>query len=165
PRTDLEQVVVVGRPSESGVGLDHRQPHAVLLQLAIGEAAPAEQVRASDLEPGEVLRVVGDAHLVGLRVAHPDLRGGLDAQRQASSSRRAAASASPAPKTAVPATSTSAPASTSARALLMSTPPSISISVRSPRSRARCLRRRTLSRPDGRNCWPPKPGLTVITTT
>src|SRR5205085_10884787 len=37
---------------------------SVALQLAIGHPALAQEVGAADLEPGEVLGVMGDAHLV-----------------------------------------------------------------------------------------------------
>ena len=69
---DLEHVVVVDGAQIPRAGVDHGQAQALRLQLAIGHPALAQEVRAADLEPGEVLGVVGDAHLVRLRVAHAD---------------------------------------------------------------------------------------------
>src|SRR5205814_8274564 len=120
-----------------------------------GHAALAQEVGAAHFEPREVFRVVRDAHLVGLRVAHAD--GGAArarAHRAASSSVRTAAAGSPWPKTAEPATSTSAPAGTRERLLLASTPPSTSICALSPRSPICRCSRRTLSSARGRNFCP-----------
>ncbi len=76
------------------------------LEVAVGEAVRAQEVGAAHLEPREVFGVMGDSHLVGLRVAHADAGAGAGArgQRAASSSLRASRSASPAPNTACPAT-------------------------------------------------------------
>src|SRR6185295_7704731 len=128
-RTDLEHVVVERRAQVARLDLDDGEAEALGLQLAIRAAAPAQEVGPSHLEPGQILAVPGDAHLVGLRVAHAHRGGARAAHRAASSRRRAAAVASPPSNTDVPATSTSAPASTSAFALLSSTPPSTSIAV------------------------------------
>src|SRR5436305_2463718 len=72
---------------------------------------------------------------------------------------------SPAPKTADPATQTSTPADTTRAMLSRSMPPSISILTGSPLISIIRLRRRALSSARGRNAWPPKPGLTDITST
>src|SRR5436305_4325587 len=72
---------------------------------------------------------------------------------------------SPAPKIADPATHTSTPADTTRAMLSRSMPPSISISIWTPLISIIRLRRRALSSAWGRNAWPPKPGLTDITST
>ena len=67
---DDERVVVAGRAAVGGARLDHRQVQVLLLELAVRQAELAQQVGAADLEPREVVAVPGDAHLVGLGVAH-----------------------------------------------------------------------------------------------
>ena len=54
------------------------------LELAVGHAALAQQVGAAHLEPREVAAVPGDAHLVGLGVAHAEPRDGRRAHAAAS---------------------------------------------------------------------------------
>ena len=76
-RRDLQLVVVAGRLPVLAVRLDDRQREAVGLHLAIAPARLAQQIRASDLEPDEVVRVVHDAHLVGFGVPHANARGGV----------------------------------------------------------------------------------------
>src|SRR5437867_5349188 len=155
PGEDLQDVVVERGAQEARLDLDDRQPQALGFQLAVGAAAAAEKVGAAHLEPGQVLAVPGDPHLVRLRVANADGARAARAQRAASSRRRAAVSGSPAPKTAVPATITSTPACASALTLLSSTPPSTSICGDSPRRPTVSRSRRTLSRLAGRKAWPP----------
>src|SRR5207344_2296813 len=103
---------------------DDGQAKVLSLELPIAYAVAAQKVRAAHLEPLEIVPVVGDTHLVRLRVANAHGRGRRPAHRQISTRRRAAASGSPAAKTALPATRSSAPASTRARAFDRSTPPS-----------------------------------------
>src|SRR5262245_467599 len=121
---DLEQVVVARRPDVGGTGLDHRQEQVLLLELAVGHAALAQQVGAADLEPGEVAAVPGDAHLVGLGVAHAQPRDGVRAHEAAPIRPRTACSGSPAAKAAAPTTTISAPASTTLLMFAGFTPPS-----------------------------------------
>src|SRR5687767_493284 len=163
---DFQDVVVVGGPQEPHLGLDDRKTHTPGLQIAVEKAAPPEQVGAPDLEPGEILGVVRDAHLVRLRIPHADGGGrAVGGHGPACRSRRTAASGSAWPKTAWPATTMSAPASASARTFEPSTPPSTSICTDRPRSATMRRRRRTFSRLPGMKAWPEKPGFTDITRT
>src|SRR5262249_55704484 len=131
-----------------------------------GHALVAEQVGAAHLEPGEVVAVPDDTHLVGLGVAHADrAHRAAPGHRAASSIARAAAAASPWPNTALPATMISAPAATTCATLAASTPPSTSMRAPRPRACTWARRRRILSRLEGMKCWPPKPGFTDITST
>ena len=85
-------VVVARRAAVGGARLDHRQVQVLLLELAVGHAALAQQLGAPDLEPGEVAAVPGDAHLVGLGVAHAQAGDGGRAHAAASISPRTARS-------------------------------------------------------------------------
>jgi hypothetical protein len=53
-------------------GLDHREEKSLLFERPIGPAAVAEEVGPADFEPDEIVRVVDDAHLIGLRVPDAD---------------------------------------------------------------------------------------------
>src|SRR5262249_26104056 len=122
--------------------------------------------------PHEIVRVVHDAHLVGLGVAHADPGRGLDGTHRgtaaalaAAFSSRVALSGSGVWNTAEPATMISAPAATTRPTLCRSMPPSISIGARLPARSSNARTSRTLDSLRGMNVWPPNPGLTDITST
>jgi len=70
---DGEYVVVEGGTGIFGGNLEHRQAVALGLKLTIGEAEFFKQSGAADLKPREIIRVVNNAHHVGLGVANGDL--------------------------------------------------------------------------------------------
>ena len=70
----FEDIVIKGGFQEPGFGLDHRQAQTPALELLVGLAQSAKQVRASDLEPREIVAVVRDSHLVRFGVAYPQGR-------------------------------------------------------------------------------------------
>ena len=75
-RPYLDLIVVPRRLAIVAVRLDDRQHEPVGLHRSITPAGVAQQVRACDLEPHEVVGVVDDTHLVGFRVAHAQPRRG-----------------------------------------------------------------------------------------
>src|SRR5262249_52243903 len=77
----------------------------------------------------------------------------------------AAATAPPSPNTAFPATNTLAPASTTNKTVFASIPPSTSRSQLRSLSSIIRRTRRILGSIVWINCWCPKPGLTVMTST
>src|SRR5439155_16163992 len=144
-RPDFELIVVPGRTPVVAVRLDHRKLHALVFHGAITVASVAEPVRAANLEPYEVVRVIHDAHAVGLGIAHADVRaadthgrgvgharGVLGAPDAAARSARVARSGSWFPKMALPATRMVAPAATTVAAVASSMPPSISMGAAEP---------------------------------
>src|SRR3990170_1933620 len=171
----LEVVVVSRRLPVRALNLDDRQRVPVCLHLTITPAGSAQQVRAANLEPHEVVRVVDDTHLSGLGVAHAHAAGGsTDAQRAAGEERapiaaafssRVARSGSGVWNTAEPTTMIRAPAPTTRATFWWSMPPSISTGAVLP-ARSRAARTsRTLDSLRGMKACPPKPGLTDITRT
>ena len=54
--------------------LDHRQAHALGLELSISQPGLAQQIGPSHLEPDEIVRVVDHAHLIRFGVTHTDTR-------------------------------------------------------------------------------------------
>ncbi len=71
PRPYRQLIVVTGGQPISHIGLDHRDtaPIFALHRLVIQPHLP-DQLHAPHLEPDQVVRVIDDAHLIGLRVAH-----------------------------------------------------------------------------------------------
>src|SRR5262245_2364447 len=134
---DLQLVVVPRGTRVFAMCFDHRQRNTSLFHLAITPAERPQQIRARDLEPHEVVRVVDHAHLVGLGVADAHRRrrglddGHLTAAPAAADRRsRTACATSAAPKTVWPDTRTVAPAATTRAAFEWSMPPSISTTAR-----------------------------------
>ena len=76
-----QRIVVKRRPQIFRCDFQHRDPVAVGLQLTVGEALFAQQLRSGDLEPRQIIGVVDDAHHVGLRVTDGDAGAGLDHRR------------------------------------------------------------------------------------
>src|SRR5580765_2552923 len=70
PGLDHDRIVVARGLAVAAARLDHRQRDAGLLDLAIGRAQRADQLGAADFEPAQVVRVVDEAHAVGVAVAH-----------------------------------------------------------------------------------------------
>src|SRR5204863_299400 len=68
PAAHPHQIVVARRGAEANVDLGHREVHALLLQLFVGDAGLAHQLGAGAVEPDQVVGVVDHAHLIGLRV-------------------------------------------------------------------------------------------------
>src|SRR5260370_4607116 len=67
-QVDLEQVVLAGRLEVRRRRLVHGEKDAALLDVAVGDAQRADPFVASALEETEIVRVVDDAHLVGVAV-------------------------------------------------------------------------------------------------
>src|SRR6185369_1077703 len=67
--------LVVARAVEVATArVQHREQHTVLaLHLGVAPSQRAHHLGATDLEPAQVLAVVGPAHLVGVGVAHAQL--------------------------------------------------------------------------------------------
>ena len=72
PAADPEQVVEAGRLPIAHAHLAHGQPEPRGLELAVAGPAAPEVLGARDVEPDQVARMIGDAHLVGLGIVHPD---------------------------------------------------------------------------------------------
>src|SRR5690606_15002948 len=77
PGLDADLLVVASGCEVADVRIGDGQVHAVALELRVGPAQGTQEVRAADLAPDEVMRVVHDTHLVGFSVAHA--QGGDDA--------------------------------------------------------------------------------------
>src|SRR6185436_18105717 len=75
-RADQHLVVVRERRPVPAAHLGNHEELAALFDLAVRHAGGAAEIRAPDFEPHDVVRVVGDAHLVGFLVA--DARAALD---------------------------------------------------------------------------------------
>src|SRR5262249_42895315 len=123
--------------------LDDRQRYAGRLHLAVGPARGTQPIGSPDLEPHEIVGVVGHAHLVGIGVAHAHPRRAdgrwlvaharvCTACVASARSVRVAASGSGVPKMAWPATKIVAPAAAMASMFVASTPPSTSIGALEP---------------------------------
>src|SRR5260370_3765998 len=67
-QVDLEQVVVAGRLEVLRRRLVDGEEDAALLDVAVGDAQRADPFVARALEETEIVRVVDDAHLVGVAV-------------------------------------------------------------------------------------------------
>src|SRR5262249_9714954 len=116
---------------------DDRQRETVGFHFTIAPARETQQVRATDFEPHEIVRVVDDAHLIGFGIANPNAADGAgDVHRVGATGRAAIARAlssrvavwgAGVPKIALPATRMRAPAATTRGAVLRSVPPSFSI--------------------------------------
>src|SRR5262245_6293029 len=152
-RADLQEVVVACGPQVARARLDHGQVQIVRLELAVAQAALAQEVGAAHLEPREVAAVPGDTHLVGLGVADAQARQRARGHDAAPISTRTDCSVSPPPKAAAPTTTISAPASTTLRMLDGLTPPSTCSFTRRPRARISAESRRSLSSECGSSFW------------
>ena len=75
---DGQVVIVDGGTDEFRRDLEYWDAVAVGLELAVGETLLAEQLRARDLEPRQVVGVIDDAHHVGLGVADRNRGARLD---------------------------------------------------------------------------------------
>ena len=76
------------RARGSGTGLDHGQRQSALLDRAIARAERAHHLGAADLEPAQIVRVVGEPHLIGVPVAHPHAQTKHASPRRTSGGRR-----------------------------------------------------------------------------
>jgi hypothetical protein len=74
PGADGYLVVVTCWEEETAANLGHSQQNAVLLHIAVTDAARAAQFNASDFHPNEVIGVVDHSHLVRLGIPHADAR-------------------------------------------------------------------------------------------
>ena len=74
---DRDDVVVNGGAAIPHVDLDDGEAEAGGLEVAVGQALLAEEGGAADLEPGQVITVIDDAHHVGFGVANGDFGAGL----------------------------------------------------------------------------------------
>src|SRR5262249_40810595 len=175
-RHNLELIVVPRRLAIFAVGFDDRQRKAVRFHLTIAPPGEAQQVGASDFEPHEVVRVVDDSHLIGFSVPNTNPADCATAVHRVGATERAciaralssrvARSGSEAPKIAWPATRIRAPAATTRGAVFRSMPPSISMGAAVFPARSSAARTsRTLASLLGMKLWPPKPGLTDMTST
>ncbi|PYP57688.1 MAG: hypothetical protein DMD44_09630 [Gemmatimonadetes bacterium] len=68
PAAHPDQIVVARRRAEADIDLGHREVHALLLQLFVGDPGLAHQLGAGAIEPDQVVGVVDHAHLIGLGV-------------------------------------------------------------------------------------------------
>src|ERR1051326_890365 len=69
-RADQHLVVVAKRRAVAAADFRHDEELSAPLDLRVRNTGRAAEVRAADLEPDEVIRMMGDPHLVGLFVAH-----------------------------------------------------------------------------------------------
>jgi len=67
---DDHLVVIAGGAQVAAARLEHRQPHALGLDLAIAAAQRAQHLGSTDLEPAEVVPVVREPHLIGVAIAN-----------------------------------------------------------------------------------------------
>src|SRR5439155_14341143 len=136
-----------------------RHENVARFERRVRQAELAQQLRASDLEPHEVVRVVDDPHLVGLGIARSEAESVLahpaDTSRTSAFVASLAPESFPAPKTAEPATNQSAPAATRSRAFDDPIPPSTSIFTASPAALIRARSSRTLWSARGMKLCPP----------
>jgi len=77
-RDDRQGIVVNRGADELRRDIEDGDAKAVGLELAIGETLFAQELRAGDFEPREIVGMIDDAHHVGLGVADRDLRARLD---------------------------------------------------------------------------------------
>src|SRR5438477_436749 len=82
-RGDPENLVVACRRPVTAPALRDDQEYPALLEIAVGKAPLTEQLRAALFEIKEIVRVVHDAHLVGLAIPDADRVGVLDHFRAA----------------------------------------------------------------------------------
>ena len=68
---DPEQVVVEGRFAVTALHLGHREEDSLPFRLVVGNARLAHELGPADLEPTEIVGVIGDAHLVRVAVDDP----------------------------------------------------------------------------------------------
>jgi hypothetical protein len=74
PRADGNLIVVTGGEEEAAADLRDGQQYAVLLHIAVPDAAGAAQLDAPDLHPDEVIGVIYHSHLVRFGIPHADAR-------------------------------------------------------------------------------------------
>src|SRR5262245_46522675 len=165
-RLDVHLLVEADGRAITRACLHHRHVEVLLLERRVRHAELAQQLRAADLEPDEVVAVMDHAHAVRLGVARTD----TDAvpchdALTSEASARAAPVGSPPPYTAEPATNQSAPASASPSMLDGPMPPSTSMRAAWRPSSRRRRSSRTLGRTPVMNFWPPNPGFTDIMST
>src|SRR6185295_6244506 len=72
---DEEHVVVLRRLDVLHRRFDHRPEDRAVLDLGVGQPQPADEMAAGALEEAQVVRVVHDAHLVGIAVDDADAVG------------------------------------------------------------------------------------------
>src|SRR5712691_9981462 len=68
--TNQNFVVIVIRSAVTAIDLRDHHDQSTALDLLVCEAGGAAQVRAADLEPDDVICMMGDAHLIGLLIPH-----------------------------------------------------------------------------------------------
>ena len=71
-RFDPYQVVVSRRRVKPQRRFRHGELHTTCFHRGVRHAALADKVRATDLAPDEIVRVIRDPHLVGFGVSHAD---------------------------------------------------------------------------------------------
>src|SRR5690606_12050698 len=81
PGLDADLLVVASGCEVTDVRVGDGEEHALTLELRVGPAQGTQEVRAPDLAPDEVMRMVHDTHLVGFSV--PYAQGGDGAARGA----------------------------------------------------------------------------------
>src|SRR5436190_8688708 len=69
-RADQHLVVVAKRRAIAAADLRHDEDVAAPLDLRERNAGRAAEIRPPDLEPDDVIRMMGDPHLIGFFVAH-----------------------------------------------------------------------------------------------
>ena len=72
PRSQFQQVVVAGRLAEAAFGFDDDHVQLLLFHEAVISAGGPQQLGASHLEVGEVIRVMEVPHRVGFAVSDAD---------------------------------------------------------------------------------------------
>ena len=65
-RFDFEQVLITGRLVVFGLNVHHRKLPTVFLKVTVGESSVSEVSHSAAFKIFEVIRVVNDAHLVGI---------------------------------------------------------------------------------------------------
>jgi len=72
-RANANQLIVPGRPVKSRGHLGDRESNTSALHVGVAHPARANEVGSTDLTPDHVVRMIDDAHLVGLGVPNAEL--------------------------------------------------------------------------------------------
>jgi len=70
-RPHHEKIVIPGRPFITAMSLHARQKNPLFFPVRVGNAKLSAKLGPSHLEPGKVVGMINDTHLVGFTVANP----------------------------------------------------------------------------------------------